>query len=135
MSTGTPGTGQISAGAGDSVDRPKPPAPEVRNTARSRRRLGLAAGLLVVAVLLLLRLLPDTGGAKVNPAAEPAEAEFRPPFSPTSAFNTPIGPNVRLDPKSAAMVRVLAGKGHATAQVYDDTPSVYYADVSTPRYA
>ena len=55
------------------------------------------------------------------------------PFGDSSAFNTPIRENVQVDPRSAEMVQVLAGRGYATAQVYADTPPVYYATSSTPR--
>jgi hypothetical protein len=56
------------------------------------------------------------------------------PFSARSPFNTRIGRNVRVDRRSRAMVRVLAGRGYATAQVYGDTPPVYNAYARTPRY-
>jgi hypothetical protein len=55
------------------------------------------------------------------------------PFPPGGPFNAEIGPNVRVDPRSGAMVQVLAGRGYATAQVYADTPPVYNAFASTRR--
>jgi len=56
------------------------------------------------------------------------------PFHRRSPFNTPIGSDVRVDPRSRAMVGVLAGRGYATAQVYADTPPVYNANARTRRY-
>lgn len=56
------------------------------------------------------------------------------PFKARSPFNTRIGRNVRLDPRSRAMVRVFTARSHATAQVYRDTPPVYNAYANTPRY-
>jgi hypothetical protein len=39
-----------------------------------------------------------------------------------------------VDPNNAAMISTLAGRGYASAQVYADTPPIYNADSSTPRY-
>ena len=85
--------------------------------------------------------LPDTVTAALTASMATANTvslapapEWR-PFSDSSAFNTPIHENVQVDPRNAEMVQVLAGRGYATTQVYADTPPVYYATSSTPRYS
>ena len=57
------------------------------------------------------------------------------PFTATSAWNTPISAAPAIDASSASMVANLAGAGFATAQAYEDTPPIYSADASTPRYS
>jgi len=71
--------------------------------------------------------------AAATSAARQARRPFQPNFSRNSPFNTPIGRNVRVDPRSKAMVRILAGRGYATAQVYADTPPVYRAHTAPKR--
>jgi hypothetical protein len=56
------------------------------------------------------------------------------PFAPSSPFNTPIGDDVELDPKSEEMVALLTARGFATAGVYENVPPVYHANSQTPRY-
>jgi hypothetical protein len=75
--------------------------------------------------------------AAVRPL-QPLDASFAPgsgrPFASSSPFNVSIPSEPRLDDNSDAMVHNLAVAGQVVAQVYQDTPPVYDADASTPRY-
>ncbi len=55
------------------------------------------------------------------------------PFADDSAWNQPIGTNVQLDPKSAEMVKTLAG-GDKVADLYEFGTPIYFADASTPKH-
>lgn len=99
---------------------------------------GMVLGISSLALALGAGLIPPPQEAN---AAESAARRYSltrtdgRPFRPASPFNQPIGKNVQVDPNSAAMVRVLAGRGYATAQVYADTPPIYNAGSRTGRYA
>jgi len=81
------------------------------------------------------RVPGDDQPGRPTPTVPPPSDEGVDPrsFAASSPFNTPIGPDVRIDPRSRAMVAILAGRGYATAQIYADTPPVYEATPATPR--
>ena len=54
------------------------------------------------------------------------------PFSAASAWNTPVGANPVLDPRSAAMVRSVAPSNRATANLYAYGDPVFTAVAGTP---
>jgi hypothetical protein len=69
--------------------------------------------------------------------SDPVESTPNVPYSSTSPFNQPIGPDATVDPESAAMVDglVLAAERYgAIVAVKRFSVPVYYANASTPRY-
>lgn len=79
---------------------------------------------------VLVALIPSPAGASAGLTSTGGR-----PYADTSAFNTPIGAAVTLDPNSAGMVATLSsGPNPGIANLYDYGVPVFYADPSTPRY-
>jgi hypothetical protein len=93
---------------------------------------GIAAVTLTTGIPTLSEKQPET----LSPAAH--DTTLTPtsgrPFSPDSAFNTRIEGDPEIDPRTDEMVALLAGRGFATAGVYENVPPVYHANSQTPRY-
>lgn len=89
--------------------------------------------------------VPGNSGAPSNtylPLATQAARLFGPqglqerPYSPESAWNTPIGSNPQYDPNSTQMVATIGmdNEGRITSDPDQYSYPLYYADASTPRW-
>lgn len=92
----------------------------------------------VYAAVLLLSVGLTTGAGMYYMQQSRADASFGVnkgrPFAADSAYNVPIGPNVELDPKSAAMVASIASQNKATALLYDFGTPIYHSSAADPTY-
>jgi len=80
--------------------------------------------------------VPERPGSSLPAAAGAAvgllSTDTGRPFAAVSAWNTPLGANPALDPRSAAMVRSVAPSNRATANLYEYGDPVFTAVASTP---
>jgi O-antigen/teichoic acid export membrane protein len=113
-----------------------------RGSGTARRRiLEIGAASVVALILAIVIAGPGSGtgaGGGLSTAATTAKAPAAkgPPsprwYSPTSLWNTPIGPNPTIAPNNATLIAALE-KTPAVGVANDYTPAIWYAHRGTPK--
>lgn len=89
----------------------------------------------VITLLVVAALAGEGPPPSVDPSPTPTPVSR--PYSDASAWNTPIGPDPAVDPRSAAFVDGILEGADVVGITSDPTQytyPVYEADASTPRY-
>ena len=90
-----------------------------------------------LSLMRALQILLLTAGVGVIPADKQQDLRTLRPYTASSAWNQPIGPNPRYDPYSERMVATIGearNGGVLTSDPNQYSYPVYYADAETPRY-